>query len=140
MLITFWYDSDITGGDASFGPHSNLVCKILIKTCQSCHFNATYSLKLSCLTFTMLKYFFYKPWSKQGFFFNLNSKSSQSQIVYSCTRATGLPCKYINTHIQFFLNSNILYIKIVSCKIVLSSCVSLLKLWIDGGFKKHCEI
>ena len=72
------------------------------------------------------------------FLTNAKSKSSQSQIVYSCIRATGLHCKYNNTHIQFFLNSNNLYIKIISCKIVLSSCVdiSLLKLWIDGAFKK----
>ena len=35
-------------------------------------------------------------------------------IVYSCIRATGLHCKYNNKHIQFFLNSNNLYIKIVA--------------------------
>ena len=72
-------------------------------------------------------------------------KSSQvksGQIVYSCIRSIGLHCKYNNTHIQFFLNLNNLYIKILSCKIILSSCVdiSLLKLWIDGGFKKLCGI
>ena len=67
----------------------------------------------------------------------VTQSQSQSQMAYSCIRATGLHCKYNNTHIQFFLNSNNLYIKKESWKIVLSSCVdiSLLKLWIDGGFK-----